>query len=163
MIATDLTEVATFFQILQGTPRRLQAYAQGLDPARLNYKDSHEAWSANDILAHLRACASVWGGCIQSMLSQEHPTIRYISPRTYIRKTDYLKQEFIASLEAFTHQREALLVRLHSLETQDWDRWAMFDDGHKLRKQTVFDTVRRLAKHESEHCAQIESLLDVSP
>jgi hypothetical protein len=158
MIAADLTEIASFLQVLQDTPRRLFACEQRLEPARLNDKASHEDWSANDILAHLRACVDVWGNCLQAMLEQEGPTIRYISPRTYIRTTDYPKQEFMISLEVFTQQREALLVSLNSLGTRDWERWATFDDGHKLRKQTVFDTVRRLAKHEGEHCEQVERL-----
>jgi hypothetical protein len=37
---------------------------------------SEGAWSPNEILAHLRACADVWDGGIQAMIERDHPTLR---------------------------------------------------------------------------------------
>jgi hypothetical protein len=44
---------------LRATPRRLESLSQGLDPAKLHVRSPEEPWSANDVLAHLRACADV--------------------------------------------------------------------------------------------------------
>ena len=62
------------------------------------------------MLAHLRACADVWGDCIVAMITQDTPTLRAVDPRTWIRQTDYLAQDFEPSLHAFATQRTALLA-----------------------------------------------------
>lgn len=157
----DITraEAEEYLQILADTPLRLAAASQGIEDARLSFKADQRSWSANDILAHLRACADVWGNCIQVMLAQEHPIIPYISPRTFIRKTDYPKQAFHSSLAAFTRQREELLRVLQAMDLDGWSRGGVLDDHHRLLEHTVFSTARRLAKHELEHCEQLESML----
>jgi hypothetical protein len=153
------TEVEKTLKLLTETPRRLESLSRGLGNARLHFRSAEEPWSANDILAHLRACADVWGQSIMAMIAQEHPTLRYISPRTWIRKKDYPEQEFRVSLEAFTKQREALLGILKTLRTEDWSRDATFTATTKGREQTVLSYAERMAEHENEHCTQIETLL----
>jgi uncharacterized damage-inducible protein DinB len=86
-----------------------------LDPARLRIAPSEGEWSANQILAHLCACADVWGGSIVTMVRKDHPTIRGINPRTWIRDTDYLDRAFRPSLRVYTQQRTELLALLESL------------------------------------------------
>ncbi len=93
------------------------------------------------------------------MLGQDHPRLRYVSPRTWIRKTDYLQQEFGASLLAFTQQRYQLLKVLQVLTYQDWLRGATFTGTTRGREQTVYSYARRIAQHEHEHCEQIEAIL----
>jgi hypothetical protein len=102
-------EIEALLQILANTPRHLATVSRGLSDARLQLKPDADSWSANEILAHLRACADVWGQSIQTMLDQDHPALRYISPRAWIRKTDYPQLAFQPSLQAFTRQRKALL------------------------------------------------------
>ena len=41
-----------------------------------------------------------------AMITQDHPTLRYVSPRTWIRKTGYPELEFYQSLQFFSRQRE---------------------------------------------------------
>jgi hypothetical protein len=125
----------------------------------LRFRPDVNAWSANDILAHLRACADVWGTSLRAMIAQDHPALRYVSPRTWIRKTDYLDLEFGASLQAFVRQRKELLKLLRALAVNDWSRQATFTATTKGREQTVFSYARRIAEHENEHCEQIEALL----
>ena len=56
--------------LLAETPRRLEALTVALASAQLCTAPDHDEWSANDVLAHLRACADVWGGCIATILSE---------------------------------------------------------------------------------------------
>ena len=88
--------------LLAEAPRRIAALTAGLAPARLHAAPNSDEWSANDVLAHLRACADVWGGSIVTMVREDHPTIRAISPRTWIHDTDYPDREFAPSLQAYT-------------------------------------------------------------
>ncbi len=152
-------EIEKVLQLLAKTTRRIAALSNNLDNASLNFKPDDVSWSANDILAHLRACADVRSKSIMAMLSQEHPTLRHISPRTWMKKTDYAKQDFHVSFEAFTKQRNELLKLLKSLKNKDWSRGATFTAITKGREQTVFSHANIIAQHEDEHCNQIEALL----
>src|SRR6266478_2237742 len=96
--------------LLVETPRRIGALTADLTPAQLHTTPARDEWSANDVLAHLRACADVWGNCIMAMIAQDTPTLRAVNPRTWIKKTDYLEREFRPSLRSFATQRADLLA-----------------------------------------------------
>jgi len=68
--------------LLPETPARIAALTAGLAPARLHTTPNHDGWSANDVLAHLRACADVWGNCILAMIAEDTPTPRAVNPRS---------------------------------------------------------------------------------
>ena len=148
-------EIEKYLGLLTNTSRRLIKATQGLDDLRLQYKMDKKIWSVNDILAHLRSCADVWGGSIEAMLAQDRPTLPYQHPRQWIKKTDYPKLIFEESFQAFRMQREKLLNILNNLSFEDWSRAAMI----KHREHTVFSETRRMALHEEVHCQQIEELL----
>jgi hypothetical protein len=84
---------------LADTPKQIARIARGCNTRQLHRTPSPGAWSARDIVAHLRACAEVWGRSIHRMLTEEHPTIRYMSPRGWIKRTDYLERGFSDSLQ----------------------------------------------------------------
>ncbi|MEZ4726503.1 MAG: DinB family protein, partial [Caldilineaceae bacterium] len=115
MMGVTTTEIAEYLYMLAETPRRIEALTKDVAEARLQAKADPTSWSANDILAHLRACADVWGKNIAVMLAEDTPTIRHLSPRTWLRKTDYPSLPFQSSFEAFAAQRAGLLATLASL------------------------------------------------
>jgi hypothetical protein len=156
---TASSDLDALLRQLAVTPDRLEALSRGLDNDRLCRPPSEGGWSANEILAHLRACADVWGGSMQAMIARDHPTIRYVSPRTWIRKTTYTSEPFSSSLAHFAAQRDDLLRTLRSLDPADWARGATFSGTTRGREQTILDYVRRLLAHELEHCEQIEAAL----
>jgi uncharacterized damage-inducible protein DinB len=155
----NAADIGELLRLVADTPGRLEALSRGLDDQRLQRRPSQSAWSANEILAHLRACADVWGGSIQAMIERDQPTLRYVSPRTWIRKTRHTSQPFAESLRAFTVQRGSLVRVLSALEPADWARGATFTGTTRGREQTILDYVRRLAAHELEHREQIEATL----
>ncbi len=154
------TEIEQILTLLAATPHRLASMTSGLENARLHVKPDNDAWSVHDILAHLRTCADVWGQSMLAMISQDHPTLRYVSPRTWIRKTDDHAQECHISLQAFANQRNDLLRSLKPLAIEGWSRGATFTGTVKGREQTVFSYAQRIAEHETEHLEQIESILN---
>jgi hypothetical protein len=147
-------EIERFLALLDETPKRLASLTDGLAPSILHRQTGGE-WSANDVLAHLRSCADVWGASIESMLAEEMPTLPYIHPHEWLKQTNYTKQDFHKSLREFTRQRGKLLKILMKLSLEDWSQGAMIGG----RVHTVFTQARRIAKHETEHCHQIEDLL----
>ncbi len=142
--------------ILVAAPQRIAALTADLLPTQLRAAPAPDAWSANDVLAHLRACADMWGNCIARMLSEDRPTLRAVDPRTWIEETDYRKQEFQPSFHAFATQRTALLAVLAPLPPAGWSRAATVTGAGKPLERTVLFYARWLARHERTHVKQIE-------
>ena len=145
-------DIAEVLRLLAETPRRIAAATSVIAPEQLQIKAGADRWSVNEILAHLRACVDVWVGTIDRMLTEEQPTLRHVSPRTYLRKTDYPALSFAESWAIFVAERAALLEKLQPLSMTTWSRSATIKD----RQHTVFSQARRMALHEAGHCAQIE-------
>jgi hypothetical protein len=89
------------------------------------------------------------------MASGEHEALSYQSPRSELRKTNYVDLAFAENLAAFRSQRASLVDRLAALPAEHWSRGALIRD----RPETVTSYVRYLSDHETAHCDQIETLL----
>ena len=149
------SEIEKYLRIISETPQRIAQAAKGLEEARLQFKADAKSWSGNDILAHLRSCADLWTHSIYAMLAENEPVFSDIDERKWAKVTRYAELPFKESFQAFSLQRENLLHVLKALPLESWERSAVIFE----RKHTVFSQVRRLAKHEAEHCEQITSLL----
>ncbi len=149
--------------ILAETPARLTALTDGLAPARLHTAPSQGEWSANDALAHLRACADVWGGCIATILAEDMPTLRAVNPTTWIKRTDYRDLDFQPSLRAFVTQRANLLTILRPLPRESWSRAATVTGAGRVLKLTALSYAQRLARHERPHIKQIARAVMAAP
>lgn len=144
--------------LLAEAPPRIAGLTAGLAPAQLHAAPNQDEWCANDVLAHLRACADVWGDCIAAIIHQDRPTIRAVNPRTWIKKTDYREQEFQPSLHAFAAQRTDLLAVLEPLRPEDWSRAATVTGAGKPLILTVHSYAERMAVHERPHVKQIQRI-----
>lgn len=146
--------------ILKETPPRLASLTTSLPQTQLHTPPSPGEWSVHEILAHLRACDDVWGSYyILTILAQNNPTIKARNPRTWIKNTDYLEQDFQSSLRAFTNQRNKLLAVLASLSPKEWARTNMLIGAGKPLQQTLLSHADGLARHERAHLKQIERTL----
>ena len=141
------------------TPPRIAKFTAGLTTTQLHTAPSPGEWCANEVLAHLRACSDVWGNCIIAILAQDSPTLRAVNPRTWIKSTDYLEQEFQPSLLAFTAQRTDLLAILKPLASESWSRAATVTGAGKPLVRTVHTYAQWLARHEQPHLEQINRIV----
>lgn len=142
--------------LLRATPERLAELAADADPARLSEAPEPGAWSPAEVLAHLQACADVWGGCIARILEEDHPTLRAVSPRACAPD---VPPDFTAALRAFTTQRAELLALLEPLPPQAWSRAATVTGAGRPLERTVLSYAQRLGGHERPHVKQIERAL----
>jgi DinB superfamily len=101
----------------------------------------------------------VWGGSIITMVREDHPTIRAISPRTWIHDTDYPDCAFKQSFEAYSRQRAELLALLNRLSPEDWARGGTFTGAGRLLERTVLSEATAIAVHERPHVKQIERVV----
>jgi hypothetical protein len=95
-----------------------------------------------------------------TILAEDHPTIKARNPRTWIKDTNYLEQEFQSSLRAFTKQRRKLLAILEPLPTKDWARTNTLTGAGKPLQQTLLSHADGLARHERAHLKQIERTIN---
>lgn len=141
--------------LLAAGPDRIAEVTRGATGDRLRLNPAPGEWAANDVLAHLRSCADVWGGCIGTILAEDHPTIRAVNPRTWIDRTDYLDLGFRRSLRSFTKQRQALVAALQPLSAEEWARAATVTGAGRTLERTVLSYAEWLATHERPHLTQI--------
>lgn len=159
MAEQPLTSEETL-RLLRQTPARITALTAGLSQAQLRQRPRPDEWSANEILAHMRACADVRGDRIPAIAAGEVTKIRAISPRAYMRKTDYLELEFGPSFEAFASQRAKLVAFLKPLPAKGWSRTVRVTGLGAPRELTVLFYAQWVARHEMPHLEQIASIVD---
>jgi hypothetical protein len=147
-------------ELLIQAPPRLEKATRGVETTRLTLRSDGEPWSVSDILAHLRACADVWGNSIIAMITLDNPTLRYVSPRSWMKKPKYQEQAFDAALASFTQERQTLVETLAELDEAAWQRRGTFTGvSPRQRDQTVLSYCERIVSHEQTHLDQIEALL----
>jgi hypothetical protein len=146
--------------ILPETPRRIGTLTDGLTPAELHASPGPDAWSVNEVLAHLRGCHDVLAGNILRIVAEDTPTWRHVSPRSWIRKTDYPTWEFAPAFTAFKEQRAELLAVLEPLPPDGWERFALVTGRPgESGARTVRYYADWLADHEREHWEHLESIV----
>jgi hypothetical protein len=91
----DPGEIENILNLLRQTSDRIAHVSMQFNNEQLTLKPDAAEWSANDILAHLRSCADVWGKSMLLMIAQDWPTLRYISPCTWIKKKIIPRWNFV--------------------------------------------------------------------
>lgn len=155
------SEIRVVLNALSETPKQIARIVRGCSNQQLHRRPDADAWSAQEIVAHLRACAEVWGRSIDRMLAEDHPTIRYVSPRGWIKKTNYLQISFGDTQRAFSQQRVVLVTTLSTLSASDWTRGATFTATTLGSKATVLSYATRIADHEVRHLAQLRRTVGI--
>lgn len=145
--------------VLAEGPPRITAVCEGVADDRLHARPTSEEWSPNEVLAHLRSCADVWGDCIRAILREDRPTLKAVNPRTWIEQTTYRTDDFRPSLVAFTAQRQQLLALLHPLPPEAWERSARVVGAGRPLERSVLSYAQWLATHERPHLKQIARAL----
>jgi uncharacterized protein YukE len=155
------TEVEETIQMLEQTPGFIESLIATSDTLILNTKPDADSWSLQEILSHLRACADVWGNSIERMLKEDSPTLRYVSPRSVMKKPKYALPSFDESFKEFKDQRARLLSVLKSLANKAWQRQGTFTGTTRGKHQTVYSYAKRIAEHEHHHYPQLNQTIQV--
>jgi hypothetical protein len=158
-VASRVLSVEEILTLLSEHPKRIAELTGGRPVAHLHTEPEPDEWSANDVLAHVRACADVWGGAIARIIAEDEPTLKGLNPRTWIKQTDYPDLTFRASLRAFTKQRADLLAVLEPLPPAGWSRTATVLAWGQRYEKSVLDYADKLASHERAHVKQIEAVV----
>jgi hypothetical protein len=153
-------DIESILEHLASIPSAIREATSALADGDLDRQLEPGEWSVNEILAHLRASATVRGEQrIGRMLTEDEPTIRTISPRRFPGTAEFLGMPFDDSFAAYVAQRDALLDRLRQLRSGDWQRGAVLTGLHTVRRETVQNEASALAQHEAVHLEQIRRLV----
>jgi hypothetical protein len=147
--------------LLAQTPPRIATLTAGMASEQLQVAPTPDEWSANDVLAHLRACADVWGNCIEAIIAEDMPTLRAINPTTWITKTNYPALDFRQSLSSFAAQRADLLAIREPLPHESWTRAATVTGAGKALERSVLFYAQWMARRERPHIKQIERAVTI--
>jgi hypothetical protein len=146
--------------LLESAPARIEAATSGIPADDLIAPLEPGGWSARDILGHVRACDRTWGGYVARILDEDHPAFHAESPRSTIRRTDFLALPFGTSLEAFVDDRAQLVARLRGLDGAALARSATVTlPGRGEEERSIAYYADRLAEHEREHLLHLERMM----
>jgi DinB family protein len=145
--------------LLAETPTRIAELTSSLSRDQLRTPPGPEEWSANDVLAHLRACADVWGDAMLTIIAGDQPMLRATNPLTWITKTNYPDLDFRRSFGAFARQRSELLPVLERLPREGWSRTITVTGAGSLLVRDVLFYGRWMAGHERTHVKQVARIV----
>ena len=141
--------------LLAAAPAEIAAAAKALTAAETEAAPRAGQWSLVELLAHLRACADVWGGAMAAIADGEPGPLRAVNPPTWVERTDYRALPFNVSLRAYTEQRQDLLPQLRRLPAAGWERTVVVTGAGRPLQRSVLFYGRWLAGHERSHRRQI--------
>jgi len=138
--------------LLEKMPYEITNRTLGIDPRQLQTRPNPESWSAVEILAHLHACATIWGLSIEKMLQENDPILENLHPGNWDKLSYYSAMSFDESFKIYKSNRRNLISRLIMLSPEEWGKIGWI----KNKKHTVFSQARRMALHEFDHLEQFE-------
>lgn len=154
-LSTTISSLSTkkVINLLNGNLVAIKNITEGIEPAFLETRKEQNSWSAVEILAHLHACATIWGDTIDEILKIDSPMIDYLHPGEWHDLSNFSNMSFTQSYEIYIQKRSKLLSRLVSLHLDEWGRIGVI----KGKKHTVYSQARRMALHEFSHLEQIST------
>ena len=151
------------------TPGRLERLRRTADdiaalieaaPHAVAQRPAPAAWSATEIICHLRDIEEAYGDRMRGILANEEPPLIQFDPDRWVDDRQYRRHDVAAALGAFGAQRRDTLAFLDALDPEQWERGGQHPSRGRL---TIRKIVHSLAKHDTEHCEQIARALAGRP
>jgi uncharacterized damage-inducible protein DinB len=131
----------------------LAAAVAGHPQAALTARPSADAWSATEVVCHLRDIEEFYLGRIKLILANQEPTLVLLDPDRWAKDRQYGRNDPAEALATFRESRAETLAFLAGLAADQWERRAT----HPIRGPiTVRNIVHSMAKHDEVHLAQLE-------
>jgi hypothetical protein len=148
------------WSLLAEAPQRLRELVERASPGALSWKRSPEAWSINEIAAHLADSEIVGAWRIRSVLAQDNVALQPYDQNIWASAFRYADTPAADSLALFATLRQATL-RL--LKTVDPARHQHAGQHAERGRESIPHIVRLYAGHDLNHLAQIERILAEAP
>ena len=142
---------------LARTPDDLAAAIAGADDAALSRRPSAHAWSAKEIVCHVRDSEEPFLAFFQAMLDLDEP--RYddgSAPERWVDDRQYRRNDTVEALETFRRRRAESLAFLRHLTPAQWARRGIHPARGML---TLAEFAGLLAAHDGDHVDQLRRAL----
>jgi hypothetical protein len=146
---------------LERTPTDLARLVRARTEAVLSRRPAPDAWSAKEVVCHLRDAEEHLSGWIRTILANDDPVL--VQTGTADRWADerqYARHHVGAAWQAFSQRRDETLELLRGLDATAWRR-----AGRHARRGplTVDALVALMAWHDDNHLDQVTRALDGRP
>lgn len=122
----------------------------------LTRRPAEGAWSATEIVCHLRDVEEFYRDRVEFILTNAEPVLIVLDPDRWADERQYRRHDIVRAHAAFTDWRRETLAVLDSLGVEQWERAGL----HRLRgRLTVRHIVHGWAKHDDGHLDQLRRAL----
>ena len=142
---------------LEGMPQRIARTLAGRTITELQQRPpgDPDAWSAAEIMAHLRATDDILAYRVYAILVRDNPPLPAYDEQRWAEVARYGEVAVQDSLTMYTLRRAELIRTLRHSAPADWERTGTHET---YGPQTLRAAVRKLVEHEAEHSDQLEAL-----
>ena len=143
---------------LERTPTDLARLVRGQTDTTLSRRPAPEAWSAKEVVCHLRDAEEHLSGWIRAILASDDPElIETATADRWAEDRQYARDHAGAAWQAFSQGRDETLDLLRGLDATAWRR-----AGRHARRGplTVDALVALIAWHDDNHLDQVARALD---
>jgi hypothetical protein len=146
---------------LEATPSDLARLMRGQTDTALSRRPAPDAWSAKEVVCHLRDAEEHLSGWMQLILAVDDPVLAGggIAAR-WAEDRQYQRQHAGAAWDAFGRRRDETLALVRGLRPEHRARGGRYPPGGRL---SVDDLVGLMAWHDENHLAQLARALKGEP
>jgi hypothetical protein len=143
---------------LERTPSDLARLVRGQTDATLSRRPAPAAWSAKEVVCHLRDAEEHLSGWIRTILANDDPElVETATADQWAEERQYARDHAGAAWQAFSQRRDETLDLLRSLDAAAWRRAGRHAGRGRL---SVDALVALIAWHDDNHLDQVARALD---
>ncbi len=121
-----------------------------------SYRDGGTGWTVLEVLGHLRDFDEIFVQRLRLTVEQEGATLPVPNPDQLAAEHQYNEQDVQQVLDAWSHNRDALLAYMGGLSEDNWAQTA----NHPVRGiMSATDQLLLMAWHDWNHVEQITKIL----
>lgn len=136
---------------LEATIARFDRLVANRSSEELSQAAQDGRWGIVEILSHLQDWETVFHERVRRILKEDRPWLEDYDDSLWAIEHDYGSQDGHDVFARFSDQREALVSRLRTLETEDWERTADFAGRGEI---TLRWLLQWLVEHDIRHFGQ---------
>jgi uncharacterized damage-inducible protein DinB len=122
----------------------------------MTFREKPEAWTALEVLCHLKDFETIFIERIELVLKKLTPTFPAHDQDAMVIENDYANQNLGEVVQAFSLYRERTVSLFKNLEPQQWTRMGLHPKGGRM---TIADLLERIVFHDSKHIRQLSRIL----
>jgi DinB superfamily len=135
------------------TPDEVAAAIGGQPDDVLGRRPAADAWSATEIVCHLRDIEEFYLERVRLILTHDEPPLIVLDPDRWADERQYRRHDIVRAHTAFSVRRRETLAVLDALGIEEWERGGL----HRLRgRLTVRHIVHGWARHDLGHLDQLK-------